>query len=73
MLTDTTVKNAKAKDSPYKLSDSHGLYLYVSPKGARSWRFDYRFNKRRRTVAFGLYSCRHVGGGAHGQVGRHSC
>jgi integrase len=61
MLSDATVKNAKpAKDAkgnpkPGKLADGQGLYLYVSPARARSWRFDYRFNRRRRTVTYGLY------------------
>jgi integrase len=61
MLSDATVKNAKpAKDAkgnpkPRKLADSQGLYLFVSPARARSWRYDYRFNGRRRTITFGLY------------------
>jgi hypothetical protein len=29
MLSDTAVKNAKAKDKPYKLADEKGLYIYV--------------------------------------------
>lgn len=55
MLSDTRVKQAKAKSSPYKLADAGGLYLYVSPAAAKSWRYDYRFNGRRRTLTFGLY------------------
>ncbi len=30
-LTDTTARNAKPKDRPYKLTDEKGLYLLVSP------------------------------------------
>jgi len=55
MLSDTRVKQAKPRGAPYKLTDGGGLYLYVSPAAAKSWRYDYRFNGRRRTVAFGLY------------------
>jgi integrase len=64
MLSDTQVKHAKPKRtrhdagfeaSPRKLADAQGLYLYVSATGARSWRYDYRFNGRRRTVTYGLY------------------
>src|SRR5579862_3441112 len=61
MLSDSTVKNAKpGKDrkgnaKARKLADEHGLYLYVSPTRAKSWRYDYRFNGRRRTLTFGLY------------------
>lgn len=55
MLSDARVKKAKARGEPYKLADGGGLYLYVSTAGAKSWRYDYRFNGRRRTVTFGLY------------------
>lgn len=54
-LTDVQVRNAKAEGKPRKLADSAGLYLLVSTAGGKSWRFDYRFAGRRRTVAFGLY------------------
>lgn len=55
MLSDAQVKQAKAKASAYKLGDGRGLYLLVTPSGARSWRYDYRFSGRRRTLTFGLY------------------
>ena len=55
MLSDARVKQAKGKASAYKLGDDRGLYLFVTPGGARSWRYDYRFNGRRRTLTFGLY------------------
>ncbi len=42
MLTDITIRQAKFKDKPYKLSDSHGLYLLVSSAG-KYWRMNYRF------------------------------
>ena len=32
-LTDTAVRNTKAKDKPFKLSDEKGLYLPVSAAG----------------------------------------
>lgn len=55
MLTDTKIRRAKARPKPQKLTDSGGLYLYVSPTGAKSWRYDYRIAGRRETVTFGLY------------------
>ncbi len=36
MLTDTKVRQATARQKPYKLADAKGLYLYVSPTGAKS-------------------------------------
>lgn len=54
-LTDTAIKSAKPADKPRKLVDERGLYLLVQPSGARWWRFDYRFNGRRKTLSFGVY------------------
>lgn len=54
-LADITVRNAKAKAKPYKLSDSGSLYLLVGPDGARYWRWDYRWAGKRKTLALGVY------------------
>jgi len=54
-LTDTTVRNAKPRAKPYKLSDSKGLYLQVEPSGSKLWRLKYRFNGTERRLAFGIY------------------
>lgn len=42
MLTDNAALAAAARDRSYKLSDSGGLYLFVTPKGGKSWRLKYR-------------------------------
>lgn len=54
-LTDTTVRNVKPRSKPFKLADGEGLYLYVSPAGAKSWRFKYRFYGKEKLLTFGLY------------------
>jgi integrase len=54
-LTDLSVRTAKPKEKPYKLSDGGGLYLLVRADGARYWRMDYRWLGKRRTLAFGVY------------------
>jgi hypothetical protein len=54
-LTDVRIRNSKPADKPYKLSDSGGMYLLVTPGGSRCWRFDYRFASKRRTLALGTY------------------
>jgi len=54
-LTDLKVRTAKPKALPYKLSDGGGMYLLVTPAGARYWRLDYRFVRKRRTLALGVY------------------
>ena len=53
-LTDTTARNAKPKDRPYKLTDEKGLYLLVKSVG-KYWRLDYRFIGTRKTLAIGVY------------------
>jgi integrase len=54
-LTDIFVKNLKAPDQPKKFTDADGLYLYASPAGLKSWRYDFRFQGRRLTATFGTY------------------
>ena len=54
-LTDVSVRKAKGRATPYKLTDGGGLYLLVHSGDARYWRMDYRWGGKRRTLAFGVY------------------
>ncbi len=54
-LTDIKVRSAKPKEKPYKLSDSGGLFLLVTPKGFRYWRLKYRFEAKEKLLAIGVY------------------
>jgi integrase len=55
-LTDTQIKNAKAKDKPYKLFDGGGLYLEVSTIGSKLWRMKFKqANGKEGRLAFGSY------------------
>ncbi|WP_116364209.1 tyrosine-type recombinase/integrase [Parahaliea mediterranea] len=54
-LTAKQVEQAKPRDTAYKLADGGGLHLLVNPKGARYWRYDYRFGGKRKTLAIGVY------------------
>lgn len=53
-LTDTAIRNASSQEKQYKLSDERGLYLLVN-KAGKYFRFDYRFAKKRKTLALGVY------------------
>lgn len=53
-LSDTAVRTAKPKEAPYKKADDKGLYLLVKPAG-KYWRFDYRHEGKRKTLALGVY------------------
>ena len=54
-LTNVQIKNAQPKDKPYKLSDGKGLYLLVSPTGSKYWRLKYRYEKKEKLLALGVY------------------
>ncbi len=52
-LTDIAIRNAKPKDKPYKISNG-GLYLLVMPNGKKFFRWDFKFEGKRKTLAIGL-------------------
>jgi integrase len=54
-LTDTTCKNAKPKEKPYKLADEKGMFLLVNPNGSKYFRLKYRFGGTEKTLALGVY------------------
>lgn len=55
MLTDLAIRKAQPKSSAFKLHDSQGLYLYVTPKGTKVWRVDHRASGKRQTSVIGRY------------------
>ncbi|MDP3669153.1 MAG: integrase arm-type DNA-binding domain-containing protein [Telluria sp.] len=55
-LTDIQLRNAKPKDKPFKLSDGGGLYVEVTPGGAKLWRMKVRqANGKESRLSFGIY------------------
>lgn len=55
MLTDVALKNLKAREKAYKVTDRDGLYVHVSTSGTLTFRLDYRLNGRRETLTLGKY------------------
>jgi integrase len=55
MLKDASVRNAKPKEKMYRLFDGGGLYLEVTPKGGKYWRFKYRVAGKEKRLALGVY------------------
>ncbi len=49
------IKNARAKEKPYKLYDIHGLYLLIQPKEWMLWRLRYPFGGKEKLLALGHY------------------
>src|SRR5207249_7152927 len=54
-LTDITIRRAKAQKKAYKLFDEKGMYLLVSPTGAKLWRLKYRALRKEKVLALGQY------------------
>ena len=54
-LTDVAIRNAKAKDKPYKLGDALGLFLLVQPTGGKLWRLKYRVDGKEKKLGLGTY------------------
>ena len=54
-LTAAEVRNARPGEKAYKMGDSAGLYLFVTPAGARSWRLKYRYGGKEKLLTFGLF------------------
>ncbi len=54
-LTVVEVRNAKPGQKPYKLADEKGLYLFVTPSGAKSWRLKYRYGGKEKVLTFGQF------------------
>jgi hypothetical protein len=54
-LSDVKIRNAKAREKFYKLTDSEGLYLHVTEKGSKLWRFRYRYGGKHKLLALGKY------------------
>ncbi len=54
-LSEIAVRNAKAKEKPYRLFDGHGMYLEVMPTGAKYWRMKYRHAGKETRASFGVY------------------
>lgn len=54
-LTDISVRQAKARTRPYKISDGAGLMLLIQPNGAKWWRMRYRIEGREKMLSLGLY------------------
>jgi integrase len=55
MLTDLAIKSAKPREAPYKLGDSGGLYLQVTPTGGKLWRLKYRIGGKEKKLSLGAY------------------
>ncbi|KQT42238.1 MULTISPECIES: integrase arm-type DNA-binding domain-containing protein [unclassified Methylophilus] len=54
-LTDTQLRNAKPADKDYTITDGQGLSILITSKGAKGWRFRYRYLGKPKLMSFGTY------------------
>ncbi|HBQ3453677.1 TPA: tyrosine-type recombinase/integrase [Klebsiella variicola subsp. variicola] len=54
-LNDSKIRKLKPSAKPFKISDSHGLYLLIKPGGSRHWYLKYRINGKESRIALGAY------------------
>lgn len=54
-LTDAKPRTLKPSDNPFKVRDSHGLYLLVKPGGSRHWYLKYPINGKETHIALSAY------------------
>ena len=54
-LSDLAIKKATPRDKLYKLTDSEGLQLHVSPQGGKMWRYAYRYLGKQKLLSLGTY------------------
>ncbi|HHZ5696707.1 TPA: tyrosine-type recombinase/integrase [Escherichia coli] len=54
-LTSAKIRTLKPSDKPFKVSDSHGLYLRVKPGGSRHWYLKYSISGKESRIALGTY------------------
>ncbi|MFZ3485183.1 tyrosine-type recombinase/integrase [Sphingomonas sp. 3-13AW] len=55
MLTNATVKTARADARPYKMTDGQGLFLHVAPTGTKSFRMKFRIGGKEQLLTFGTW------------------
>ena len=49
------IEALKPSEKPYKVADSGGLYLEISPVGGKSWKLKYRFLGKEKKLSLGRY------------------
>lgn len=54
-LTDTSIRKAKPSAKTRRLYDEKGLYLEISPKGGKWFRFKYRIDGKEKRLSLGTY------------------
>jgi len=49
------IEKSRPRRYSRKVTIGRGLYMLVTPRGGRYWRYDYRFDGKHKTLALGVY------------------
>lgn len=55
LLSEVKIRASRPREKSYKVWDDRGLFMLVTPTGARLWRFKYRIDGKERLLALGAY------------------
>jgi hypothetical protein len=55
VLTEVFIKGSSPKDKPYKVFDTDGLYIEVTPLGTKTWLLRYYQNNVKKRLSFGKW------------------
>ncbi|MFA7443430.1 MAG: Arm DNA-binding domain-containing protein, partial [Lysobacteraceae bacterium] len=55
MLTVVAIDRLKPRDKLFRVADSRGLCLEVTPNGSKLWRYRYRLHGKARMLSLGIY------------------
>ncbi len=54
-ISEAQVRTAKSAAKAFKLYDSEGLFLLVTPSGGKLWRMRFKFNAKEKLLTLGAY------------------
>jgi integrase len=54
-ISDSKIRNVKPGEKQFKLYDTEGMFLLVTPNGGKCWRLKYRFQGKEKLLALGTY------------------
>ncbi len=54
-LSEIKLRNLRPLTKQYKIYDGQGLYVIITPQGRKYFRYDYKFQGKRKTISLGVY------------------
>jgi hypothetical protein len=72
-LSALQIEHAKAGAKLYRLFDGEGLFIEITPTGAKRWRVKYLLNGRERRLSLGMPSATWIRSSSEWAVAYFSC